>query len=87
VKHRLPSIYPFATYPESGGLMSYGSDMNDNFRRTGIFVDKILKGTKPGDIPFELPTRYYLVINRKTANALGIKLTGELLTRADKVID
>jgi putative ABC transport system substrate-binding protein len=83
---RLPSIYPQQQYAEAGGLMSYGSDVNDRFRRAGIFVDKILKGAKPGDIPFELPTRYYLVINRKTANALGVKITGELLTRADKVI-
>jgi putative ABC transport system substrate-binding protein len=87
VKHRLPSIYPTAQYAEAGGLMSYGADITDNFRRTGIFVDKILKGAKPGDIPFEQPTRYYLVINRKTANALGIKLTGELLARADRVIE
>ena len=87
LKHRLPSISPFSAYAESGGLMSYGSDLNENFRRAGIFVDKILKGAKPGDIPFEQPTRYYLVINRKTANALGVKLTGELLARADKVIE
>ena len=87
LKHRLPSIYAFAGYAEAGGLMSYGADNNDNFRRAGIFVDKILKGAKPGDIPFEQPTRYYLVINRKTANALGVKITGELLTRADKVIE
>ena len=86
-KHRLPSIYPQWSYAEAGGLMSYGADTNDNARRAGIFVDKILKGTKPGDIPFEQPTRYYLVINRKTANALGIKLTSELLTRADRVIE
>ena len=87
LKHRLPSIYPRSQYAEAGGLMSYGADYNDNFRRAGIFVDKILKGAKPGDIPFEQPTRYYLVINRKTANALGIKLTNELLARADKVIE
>ena len=87
LKHRLPSINPFTAYAESGGLMSYGVDLNDNFRRAGIFVAKILKGAKPGDIPFEQPTRYYLVINRKTANALGVKITGELLTRADKVIE
>ncbi|HEX3170748.1 MAG TPA: ABC transporter substrate binding protein, partial [Burkholderiales bacterium] len=62
-------------------------DFTDNFRRVGIFVDKIFQGAKPGDIPFEQPTRYYLVVNRKTADALGIKLSGELLTRADKVIE
>ena len=67
--------------------MSYGTEINDNFRRAGIFVDKILKGAKPANIPFEQPTRYYLVINRKTANALGIKLTGALLVRADREIE
>ena len=87
LKHRLPSINALAGYAEVGGLMSYGLDVNDNFRRAGIFVDKILKGAKPGDIPFEQPTRYYFVINRKTANALGVKITGELLARADKVIE
>ena len=87
LKHRLPSINPFSAYAQSGGLMSYGADLNDQFRRAGIFVDKILKGAKPGDIPFEQPTRYYFVINLKTANALGVKITGELLTRADKVIE
>ena len=87
LKQRLPSINAITGYAEAGGLMSYGLDVNDNFRRVGIFVDKILKGAKPGDIPFEQPTRYYLVINRKTANALGIKISGELLTRADKVIE
>lgn len=87
LKHRLPSIYPQSQYAEAGGLMSYGADFADNFRRAAIFVDKILKGAKPGDIPFELPTRYYFVINRKTANALGMKLNNELLARADKVIE
>ena len=87
LKYKLPSIFPNSVYAEVGGLMSYGADTTENFRRAGIFVDKILKGAKPGDIPFEQPTRYYLVINRKAANALGIKLTGELLARADKVIE
>jgi len=87
LKHRLPSIYPTAPYAEAGGLMSYGLELNDNFRRAGIFVDKILKGAKPGEVPFEQPTRYYLVINRKTANSLGVKINNELLTRADKVIE
>lgn len=87
LKHRLPSIYPQPIYADVGGLMSYGADTNDNFRRAGIFVDKILKGAKPGDIPFEQPTRYYFVINRKTANTLGVKITGEMLARADRVIE
>jgi putative ABC transport system substrate-binding protein len=84
LKHKLPSIHQRSQSVEAGGLMSYASDFNDNYRRCAIFVDKILKGAKPGDIPFEQPTRYYLVINRKTANALGVKISGELLARADK---
>jgi putative ABC transport system substrate-binding protein len=86
LKHRLPSIYGGAIYAEVGGLMNYGADVTDNFRRAGIFVHKILKGATPGELPFEQPMRYYFVINRKTANALGIKLTNELLLLADKVI-
>ncbi|MDB5821363.1 MAG: transporter substrate-binding protein [Herminiimonas sp.] len=85
--HRLPSIHALGGFAEVGGLMSYGADINENYRRAGIFVDKILKGAKIGDIPFEQPTRYYFALNRKTANALGVKLTGELLARADKVIE
>jgi len=87
LKHRLPSISQFSQFPEVGGLMSYGSDLNDNFRRAGVFVDKILKGTKPGDIPFEQPTRYSLVVNRKTANTLGIKFGKEMAARVDRVIE
>ena len=67
--------------------MSDGADITDNLPRADIFADKILKGAKRGDIPFEQPTRYYLVINRKTANALGIKVNNELLARANKVIE
>ena len=87
LKHRLPSIYPLPGYAELGGLMSYGSDLTDNYRRAALFVDKILKGANPGDLPFEQPTRYYFEINRKTANALGVKIPQELLMRADKVIE
>jgi putative ABC transport system substrate-binding protein len=87
LKHRLPSIYSSMAYAEVGGLMSYGTDIDENWRRAGIFVDKILKGAKPGDIPFEQPTRYYLGINRKTAKALGIKIPKSILVRADKVIE
>ena len=87
LKHRLPSIYPTPNYPEAGGLMSYGSDITDNFRRAAIFVDKIFKGRKPGDLPFEQPMRYALVLNRKTADALGVKVSNELLLRADREIE
>jgi putative ABC transport system substrate-binding protein len=87
LKHRLPSIFPTSGYAEISGLMSYGSDQIDNYRRAGIFVDKILKGAKPGELPFEQPMRYYFEINRKTANALGVKVSPEILLRADKVIE
>jgi putative ABC transport system substrate-binding protein len=87
LKHRLPSIYSSMAYAEVGGLMSYGTDIAENWRRAAIFVDKILKGAKPGDIPFEQPTRYYLGVNRKTAKALGIKIPNSILVRADKVIE
>lgn len=87
LRHRLPSVYPQDYYAQAGGLLSYGADVNDNFRRAGIFVDKILRGAKPADIPFEQPTRYYLVVNRKTAAALGVKLSAELMARVDRVID
>ena len=87
IKHRLPSIYGSTGYAEAGGLMSYGADITDNFRRAGIFVDKILKGAKPGDIPFEQPTRYFLTINRKTAKAIGLAIPSELQLRADRVIE
>jgi putative ABC transport system substrate-binding protein len=86
-EHRLPSIYGTVGYAEAGGLMSYGADISDNFGRAGIFVDKIFKGGKPGDIPFEQPTRHYLVINLKTAKAVGIKIPQSILVRADKVIE
>jgi len=87
LKYRLPSIYPQKYYAEAGGLMSYGADLNDNFRRAGAFVDKILKGAKPADIPFEQPMRYYFVINRRTADVLGIKFSGAVLARVDSVIE
>ncbi len=86
-KHRLPSIYGEVNYAEAGGLIGYGADRKDNFRRAGIFVDKILKGAKPGELPFEQPTRYYMAINRKTANALGVTIPQRLLISADKVIE
>jgi putative ABC transport system substrate-binding protein len=87
LKYKLPLITQSLLFAEVGGLLSYGANAKDNMMRTGLFVKKILSGTKPGDIPFEQPTRYYLVINRKTANTLGIKLNNELLARADKVIE
>jgi putative ABC transport system substrate-binding protein len=87
LKNKLPSISQIYGYAEAGGLMSYGPDQVDNYRRAATYVDKILKGAKAGDLPFEQPTRYYLEINRKTANALGIKIPQSVLVRADKVIE
>lgn len=87
LRHRLASIYALTGYAETGGLMNYGSDNTDNFRRAGVFVDKLLKGAKPGELPFEQPVRYYLVINRKTAKALGLTIPQSLLISADKVIE
>ena len=86
LKHRLASIAQTSAFVEAGCLMAYGFDIDDSLRRTAIFVDKILKGAKPGELPFEQPTRYYLVINMKTAKALGIKIPNSILVRADKVI-
>jgi len=87
LKHRLPSSFAQLESSDAGGLFVYSADQIENFRRAAIFVDKILKGAKPGELPFELPTRYQLIINRKTANALGLTIPQELLLRADKVIE
>lgn len=84
--YRMPSIYLVHDYAKAGGLMSYGPDIVENFRRAASYVDKVFKGAKPGDLPFEQPGRYLLTINRKTANALGLTIPQSLLVRADEVI-
>jgi len=86
VKSRLPAIYPFPVYVEAGGLLSYGVRRSDLFRRAATYVDKILKGANPGELPIEQPTKFQLVINLKTAKALGLTIPPEVLYRADKVI-
>jgi putative ABC transport system substrate-binding protein len=86
-KNRLPSIYADSTNVERGGLMSYGVDYPHEFRRTSVYVDKILKGAKPANLPVERPTKFNLVINLKTAKALGLKMPAHLLMAADKVIE
>ena len=86
-KNRLPTMFSFRDYVEAGGLMSYGPDRLDMFRRAATFVDKILKGAKPGDLPVEQPERFELVINAKTAKAIGISLSPATMLRADKVIE
>ena len=86
-KHRLPSIGAYGEYVEAGGLMSYGPSLGENFRRAATFVDKIFKGANPGDIPVEQPTTFELFINRKTANALGLKISNTMLVQATKIIE
>jgi len=87
LKHRLPSISGFLPFVEDGGMLSYGPDFSANFRRAAAYVDKILKGAKPGDLPIEQSARIGMMINLKTAKALGIKIPQSLLLRADRVID
>lgn len=87
VKNRLPAVFSNRELTEAGGLMSYGQDMAEHYRRAATYVHRILKGAKPGDLPVEQPTVLELVINRKTAKALGLAVPQELALRADKVID
>ena len=86
-QHRLPAMYPFREFVDEGGLVVYGPNFADLFRRTGRYIDRILKGTNPGDLPMEQPTRFELVINAKTAKTLGLTIPPSLMLRADRVIE
>ena len=87
LKSRLPSMYQNREFVDAGGLMSYGADEADSYRRVAYYVDRILKGAKPADLPVEQPTKFELVINLKTAKTLGITIPPSVLLRADQILE
>jgi putative tryptophan/tyrosine transport system substrate-binding protein len=87
LKYRLPSMFSMPEPVETGGLMSYAADLNDLTRRAAVYIDKILKGAKPADLPVEQASKYELVINLKTAKAIGFSMSESFLLRADKIIE
>jgi putative ABC transport system substrate-binding protein len=86
-RQRLPAVYAYREYVEAGGLMSYGADLADQFRRSAAYVDRILRGANPGDLPVEQPTKFELLINLKTAKALGLTIPASVLQQADQIIE
>jgi putative tryptophan/tyrosine transport system substrate-binding protein len=87
IAHKVPVIFDGARFAQDGGLLQYGADITEKYRRTASFVDRILRGTKPSDLPVEYPTKYRLVINLKTARALALELPANVLALADEVIE
>jgi putative ABC transport system substrate-binding protein len=86
-RNNVPAVYPQSAYARDGGLLSYGIDQVDNFRRTATYVDRVLRGAKPGDLPVQFPVKYEMVVNRKTATALGLAIPPSILLRVDEVIE
>jgi len=86
-RNNVPAVYPFAAYARDGGLLSYGPDIVDPFGRAATYVDRILRGATPGDLPAQFPTKVEMAVNLKTAKALGLTVPSSLLVRADEVIE
>ena len=86
IRYRLPGMFPDERFTEAGGLMSYGPSLSEMYRRAAVYVDKILKGAKPAELPVEQPTRFELVVNARSAKALGVKVPQSLLIRSDRLI-
>jgi putative ABC transport system substrate-binding protein len=86
-RYRLPAVYPYRFFAEAGGLLSYGEDLTDNFRRAASYADRTLKGERPSELPVQAPVKFELVINLKTARALGLTIPDKVLALADEVIE
>jgi putative ABC transport system substrate-binding protein len=86
-RNNVPAVYSQSVFARDGGLLSYGPDRVDTFRRAAAYVDRILRGEKPGDLPVQLPTKFEMIVNRKTATALGLAIPPSILLRADEVIE
>jgi putative ABC transport system substrate-binding protein len=86
-KYKVPAVYPQSVFARDGALLSYGVDQTDNFRRAASYVDRILRGAKPADLPVQFPTKFEMVVNRKTARALGLTIPPSIMLRATEVIE
>jgi len=86
-RNNVPAVYGQSIFPKDGGLLSYGPDLVDNLRRAATYVDRILRGEKPGDLPMQFPTKFEMVLNRKTATALALTIPPSIMLRADEVIE